>query len=277
MSSKTADKKQGPGWPGSLAARMTFWYTLSAFALVLTASGFLYHALSEGLAHEDDILLSQNLQSLTAYMNMSPNDLEDLQKFVGEKPKWYRTISFWTRVLDNGRILTETPGMSQYLPLRAEAEDSPNVPNLTVRSPQGRTFRVFSAKVFWPGYIHPNVQVQMAIDMNPDEEILRKFRNKLFKALGVSFLACALAGYWIAHRGIRPVRKMADTAARISSHTLYERLERSGLPSELSDLAATFNGMLDRLEESFTRLSRFSSDIAHELRTPLQNLRGKRR
>jgi hypothetical protein len=42
------------------------------------------------LIHEDDILLSQNLQSLTAYMDMSPNDLDDLQKFVGEKPKWYR-------------------------------------------------------------------------------------------------------------------------------------------------------------------------------------------
>jgi two-component system heavy metal sensor histidine kinase CusS len=68
---------------------------------------------------------------------------------------------------------------------------------------------------------------------------------------------------------------MAETAARISPSTLDERLQRLGLPSELSDLAATFNDMLDRLEDSFTRLSRFSSDIAHELRTPLQNLRGE--
>jgi two-component system heavy metal sensor histidine kinase CusS len=64
MSSKTADKKEGPGRPLSLAARMTLWYTLSAFALVLVASGFLYHALSDGLDHEDDDLLSQKLQNL---------------------------------------------------------------------------------------------------------------------------------------------------------------------------------------------------------------------
>jgi two-component system heavy metal sensor histidine kinase CusS len=68
---------------------------------------------------------------------------------------------------------------------------------------------------------------------------------------------------------------MSQTASRIGSSTLYERLEQQGLPSELSDLAATFNGMLDRLENAFARLSRFSSDIAHELRTPLQNLRGE--
>ena len=47
------------------------------------------------------------------------------------------------------------------------------------------------------------------------------------------------------------------------------------MPAELADLADTFNDMLRRLEESFDRLSRFSADIAHELRTPLSNLRGQ--
>ncbi|HTC22228.1 MAG TPA: histidine kinase dimerization/phospho-acceptor domain-containing protein, partial [bacterium] len=275
MSSKTADKKKVRGWFGSLAARMALWYALSAFALVVAASAFLYRALSNGLEHEDDILLSQNLQSLTAYMDMSPNDLDDLQKFVGEKPKWYRTVSFWTRVLDGGRILTETPGMSQSLPLRSVTAGSPDVQNLTVYSPLEQPFRVLSTKAFWPGYIHPNIDVQMAMDMSPDEKILKRFRKRLLITLGFSLLACALMGYWIAQRGIRPVKKIARTAARIGSSTLYERLERAGLPSELSDLAATFNSMLDRLENSFARLSRFSSDIAHELRTPLQNLRGE--
>ncbi len=275
MFSKTADKKKSLGWSGSLAARLALWFTFSAFALILAASAFLYRALSNGLEHEDDILLSQNLQSLSAYMHMSPNDLDDLQKFVGEKPKWYRTVSFWTRVLDEGRILTETPGMSQSIPLHLVTAGSPNVQNLTVRSPLEQPFRVLSTKAFWPGYIHPNVDVQMAMDMSPDEKILKRFRKKLLITLGFSLLACALMGYWIAQRGIRPVKKMAGTAARIGSSTLYERLEKSGLPSELSDLAATFNDMLDRLENSFVRLSRFSSDIAHELRTPLQNLQGE--
>jgi two-component system heavy metal sensor histidine kinase CusS len=274
MFSKTGDKQE-PGRPGSLATRMTLWYALSAFALVFTASGFLYHALSDGLNHENDVLLSQNFQSLTSYMNKSPGDLYDLQQFVGQTPKWYRTTSFWTRILDGNQLLTETPGMSQSLPLTLFKQGSPKAWSSTLYSKNAVPFRVLSTQGVWPGYIHPNVTIQMAIDMSPDEKILKRFRKKLLIVLVCSLMAYAFTGYWIAQRGIQPVRVMAKTAARIGSSTLYERLDRAGLPSELSDLAATFNGMLDRLEDSFARLSRFSSDIAHELRTPLQNLRGE--
>ncbi len=275
MFSKTGDKKENSASPGSLATRMTLWYALCAFALVFTASGFLYHALSDGLNHENDVLLSQNFQSLTSYMNKSPGDLYDLQQFVGQRPKWYRTTSFWTRILDGNQLLTETPGMSRSLPRALFQKGYPNAWNSSVRSTEGIPFRVLSTQGVWPGYIHPQVAIQMAIDMSPDEKILKRFRKKLLIVLAGSLLAYAFTGYWIAQRGIQPVRLMAKTAARIGSSTLYERLEREGLPSELSDLAATFNGMLDRLEDSFARLSRFSSDIAHELRTPLQNLRGE--
>src|SRR5262249_24484696 len=66
---------------------------------------------------------------------------------------------------------------------------------------------------------------------------------------------------------------ITDTARRIRSTTLHERIEAGRFPAELGALASTFNDMLDRLEESFDRLARFSADIAHELRTPVNNLR----
>jgi len=276
MFSKPKDKKETLGRPASLSARMTLWYVFSAFAIVLTASGFLYRALSNSLIHEDNILLSENLKSFGELLKVPTTDLKDLKEFAGELPKWYRNNSFWVRLLDSsGRILAETPGMSQTLPSDLFTTAASDNLSLAARSPQGATFRVLSSQGFWPLQQHTHITIQMAFDTGPDEFILGKFRKKLWIALGFSLLACALAGYWIARRGIRPVRKMAETAARIGSSTLYERLEQSGLPSELSDLAATFNDMLDRLEDSFVRLSRFSTDIAHELRTPLQNLRGE--
>jgi two-component system heavy metal sensor histidine kinase CusS len=275
MFSKTADKKKIRK-PGSLAARIIIWYVFSAFAIILTASAFLYRALSNSLIHEDNILLSQNLQSLGKLLEVPTTDLKDLKEFAGELPKWYRNNSFWVRFSDiSGRILAETPGMSQTLPPDLFTAKAPDNLSLAVRSPQGTPFRVLSSQGLWPVNHPAPIKIQMAFDAGSDEFILNRFRKKILTALAFSLLACALAGYWIARRGIRPVRKMAETAARIGSNNLHERLERPGLPSELSNLAATFNDMLDRLEDSFVRLSRFSTDIAHELRTPLQNLRGE--
>src|SRR5207247_9317523 len=76
-------------------------------------------------------------------------------------------------------------------------------------------------------------------------------------------------------RGLRPLREIAQTAGRIRPSHFDERLDPAAFPVELAALAGTFNAMLDRLEESFRRLERFSADIAHELRTPVNNLRGE--
>lgn len=277
MSLKTGDKKRkGGGWTGSLAARMTLWYTLSSFALVLTASGFLYHALSDGLIHEDEVLLFQNIQTLKDILKESPGELEDLQQVVGNGKTPARAAWIWTRILDgSGGRVVETPGMSRILSPSLFPPELSADRSSAVSSPDGRLFRALSVQTLWPEHSPPEATIEMAVDRSSDEDILKKFREKLLVVLIFSLIACALAGYWIAYRGIRPVKEMAETAALIRSNTLYERLEISGLPSELSDLAETFNGMLYRLEDSFARLSRFSSDIAHELRTPLQNLRGE--
>jgi two-component system heavy metal sensor histidine kinase CusS len=82
-------------------------------------------------------------------------------------------------------------------------------------------------------------------------------------------------GYQIARQGIRPVEEIATTARRITSSHLGERIAAEGYPSELASLAVTFNKMLDGLEDSFERISRFSADIAHDLRTPVNNIRGE--
>ena len=79
-------------------------------------------------------------------------------------------------------------------------------------------------------------------------------------------------GWFATWRGLRPVQKMAQVAEGISAQHLSERLEVEHTPTELKSLAIAFNAMLDRLESALEKLSDFSSDLAHEIRTPINNL-----
>src|SRR6202012_2150042 len=119
------------------------------------------------------------------------------------------------------------------------------------------------------------ITIQIAIDVSQKEAFLARFRL-WFCVIAVGTLAIfPLVGYQIARQGIRPVEEMAATARRISSTHLGERILTEGYPFELASLTGTFNEMLDRLEDSFDRISKFSADIAHDLRTPVNNIRGE--
>ncbi|MDE1943459.1 MAG: HAMP domain-containing protein, partial [Betaproteobacteria bacterium] len=73
----------------------------------------------------------------------------------------------------------------------------------------------------------------------------------------------------------RPIERIGRVAERIGSSNLHERIAVEGLPEELRRVVLAFNTMLDRLGESFARVGQFSDDVAHELRTPVNNLRGQ--
>jgi two-component system heavy metal sensor histidine kinase CusS len=135
------------------------------------------------------------------------------------------------------------------------------------RSSSGRSFRLLAIR-------QPNYRIEAAMDRTAEMEMLEEYRKHLWVVLSIALVACAAAGYWIARRGLRPLQDVTATASLIRPNNLGERITDDHLPSELHELAATFNAMLDRLEQSFARQSRFSADVAHELRTPVDNLRG---
>jgi signal transduction histidine kinase len=119
----------------------------------------------------------------------------------------------------------------------------------------------------WEAHQRSSYVIQVAMDRKLEGELRADYRKNLCIILGVALVVCSVAGYVIAHRGVRPIHAIVETAGRIRPTNLSERIDQHGLPAELHVLAATFNQMLDRLEQSFARLSRFSADIAHELRT----------
>ncbi len=263
----------------SLAVRMALGFALSAFALVLVVVGVLYLDIEERLRGEDDEFLVDNVTILAELLREQPVDEEALFREVVWEWAARRHARVYVRVLrEADRTPLETPGMSEILPADAfpparAVEEAPHaLADLDVA--HDRPFRLASARLgAAPG--EPPTVIQVALDRHDDDLLLAGYRARLLSVLCAAFVASGVVGYLVGQRGMRPVRRMAIAVGHIRSTNLGERLEPAKMPRELAVLATTFNEMLDRLEGSFDRLSRFSADLAHELRTPVQNLRGE--
>lgn len=155
---------------------------------------------------------------------------------------------------------------------RALAEASPAIGETPLRlAVAGNEYRAVG------GALHTGwgeeARVIVARDIRHHTDFLDQLRRDFWLAVLAAALLTAVVGLLVARRGLLPVRAIARAAGRISAGRLGERIAEQDVPSELAELVAAFNAMLGRLEESFQRLSDFSADLAHELRTPIHTLR----
>ncbi|MBP7469112.1 MAG: heavy metal sensor histidine kinase [Thauera sp.] len=116
------------------------------------------------------------------------------------------------------------------------------------------------------------IDVLVALDLSHHAHFLATVRKATWAGVALAALVAALFGWFAAHRGLAPLRRVTDTARRLSARQLDQRLAVDDAPLEVRDHVDAFNGMLARLEAAFQRLADYSADIAHELRTPISNL-----
>jgi two-component system heavy metal sensor histidine kinase CusS len=140
-----------------------------------------------------------------------------------------------------------------------------------IRLALGGQYRVVVADMdtTWGG----TARVVVARDIRHHTDFLDQLQHEFWMAILAAALLTAVVGALIVRHGMHPVRDIARAAGRISAGQLAERIPESKVPPELAELVRAFNAMLGRLEESFKRLSDFSADLAHELRTPIHSLR----
>lgn len=117
-----------------------------------------------------------------------------------------------------------------------------------------------------------NFLIAAAINMDFHRHFLDHFSRNLWLIMAFAGALTLLAAWYGVHQGHAPLRALSDSIRSVQADQLDIRLNDNAVPKELQPLVDSFNQMISRLEESFTRLSHFSADIAHELRTPLTNL-----
>ena len=117
-----------------------------------------------------------------------------------------------------------------------------------------------------------SIRALVALDLSHHVHFLESVRKATWAGVVGAALAAALFGWLAAQRGLAPLRRVTDTARKLSARQLAERLAIDDAPLEVRDHVEAFNGMLARLDTAFQRLGDYSADIAHELRTPVSNL-----
>jgi two-component system, OmpR family, heavy metal sensor histidine kinase CusS len=271
----TPPRKAG-AW-SSLAVRLTAWYTTASFLLVAAATLLLYVDLADNLRRISEQSLLDELNVCRALVLERGGDSNALHEEVEIDSAVRRYQKFYIRVLDPaGAALSTTPGMNRDLSAARMAQaGAANTGIFWIDSPRGAPYRAIVSTVPRDATGKELWTLQAAVDLTQEEIILGRQRVWIGMLLGAALLICPGVGFLIAYRGTRPLREVAETAHHIGSQTLNARIRVDGYPVEIRTLAMAFNSMLERLEESFGRLSRFSADIAHELRSPVNNIRGE--
>ncbi|WP_175816528.1 heavy metal sensor histidine kinase [Burkholderia diffusa] len=118
------------------------------------------------------------------------------------------------------------------------------------------------------------IRIAIARDMSDRAELLDGYRDKLKLAGGLGALCAMLLSYWLIRTALAPLREIVANTGRITVDKLDARLDAARAPRELRALVDAQNAMLGRLQQAFGHLSQFSADLAHDLRTPLNNMRG---
>ena len=268
--------------PWSLTARLTLLYAGSTAAVLLLVAGYLYWALTQSLDRNDHALVTGKLQVLRVLLREHADKPDALASEIEHEADANQVLKYYLRVLDHrGRVRIETDGMSGFLPVLAfpapAALMATSAPPVVERTrPDGRTYLLVAAESAAADASAGQYWVlQVGLDIAHRAALLADYRRTLAIALAASIGLAAASGIFVARTGLRPLRTITQTTRHISANRLDERVVPAQWPAELRELATAFDAMLDRLQDSFNRLTEFSSDIAHALRNPINNLRGE--
>ena len=243
----------------SLSSRLALLFA-ACTAVVSLFAGVLFSRANEAHFIELD---QQLLDSKLLGLRRALHDLQSSDSQVKLADELSRQADLSLRITgsDGRRWYDSSPQLSDKLP---------QTPGLSKLNDDGTDYRVLNAPLFANKPDSP--QLTLLLDITHHQHFLQRMQHLIWLTVGLSALATALLGAWAARSGLRPLRRISAVASGVSAQSLNARLPEENMPPELAEMAHNFNAMLGRLDDSFQRLSAFSADIAHELRTPLSNL-----
>lgn len=258
----------------SLTLRATLAFAVVAMLAVSSAGMYLYEMMKDSVMTRSDHAVLARLDHFRKLLQYDLT-LDTLQ----------RSPQLFENMLDSEDdiFIINEPGKAPVIlvnPLHATLPEMPvvqanrSLSAADLRSgmaPSGVPMRAATVEAMSGGRIVHLTAAHIAVK---EAITLASFRNRILFAIALAFLVTALLGYLLLRRGLRPLRTLADHAGAITPGRLDSRLDSRDTPIELQQLSDAYNAMLDRLADGYQRLTQFSADLAHEIRTPVGSLMG---
>lgn len=255
----------------SIGVRLTIWY-VAIFALgeVVFGAG-MWLILRHNLYDLVDDALESQMEDLKSFLQAQKQDasVAKLQEEVTESYAIEHPGDFLELYLDSGELIYRSSFLQGH-PAVLLPPEQVNRPVFRSRRIDSRRFRFVFQRM--SVYRHVYI-VEMGTPSDDAEQALHLFRAYLLMFAPLLLVVTACVGYWMSRRALSPVDALVRSAREVSGADLSSRLEELHTGDELQRLSDTLNEMLDRIESAFRRITEFTADASHELRTPVSLIR----
>ena len=256
----------------SIGVRLTLWYVaIFAIAQVVFGAG-MWFILRHNLYDMVDDDLESQIADLKSFLQARKKDasVATLQQEVNDTYGIEHSGDYLEIHLDGGDLIYR----SVFLQAHPYSVSAPAQFNRRVeqsRTIDGRPFRFIFIRL--DGVNGRAYTVAMGAPADDAVETLSLFRSYLLMFAPLLLLIAAGGGYWLSRRALAPVDALVRTARNVGGASLNSRLQKLNTGDELQRLSDTLNEMLDRIESAFRRITEFTADASHELRTPVSLIR----
>lgn len=256
--------------PLSIQRKLTAWY-FAILILMLGIFGFAaLFAMEKGIQNTvDEGLRNQErgiAELIGRVLSRESEEPEDLENELREHSE-IRTEADFSQVFDQqGHWVYRTPLMRRYNVPEPPAGHA----SIYDLNAQGLPLRVLVSE---SGFNGKKYGIQVASPMDGFYAAQNRFKLLILVLSPFLLILASAGGYWMSRRALTPVDDIIQEAQNINSKSLSRRLKVLHSGDELERLSETLNGMLERLEAAFGRVTQFTADASHELRTPLALMR----
>jgi two-component system, OmpR family, heavy metal sensor histidine kinase CusS len=237
--------------------------------------------LHTSLSREENDFVNDRLHMFHAIIKNKPDYLEIIKQDIKWESDNMSFPYYYLRCIDeSNRVLIETPGMEKTIPVQWVHKLLPTVhafgqKDVIRQAYNGRYFLLMADSVVPPYGEAKKMTVQIALDVTSEEIIENENRKKLVAmVVGWAFIFSGII-ILIVRKILNPLDEIVRISELVSVSKISERTNPEGWPKEVKRLALSFNSMLNRLENAFARLSQVTSNMAHEIRTPINNFMGE--